>query len=129
MGGTVRANRLIKEKRNKGIVIQIGSFIDNDKLKYDYIYVKPHNNKKIVYAVSYGSDVYISKDIRIGDNIELVAMKFPYGYAWIKKNEPCEYIKKEGINREYIPFEIDSRCDCESDVEEVDGSYIVTRFI
>lgn len=125
MGGSRRANRLIKSGRNKGIVIEIGSYISFDKQKTNYIYVKPPN-KKLVKAVSYGSDVYISDNICIGDKVELVAMKLPYGYAWIKENEACDYIKNEGINRDYEPYDV---IDSETDIEESEYGYTHSVFI
>ena len=129
MAGSARANKLMRQGRDKGKALQIGSYIDLDGQKVRYMYVK-REGKKLVYAVSYGGDVYISKKINPGDEVELVANKLPYGYAWIKKEDPCDFVLRDGIDWDYVPSEGPNFVDGgSSDEEEETEHYFIVKQI
>jgi len=127
MAGSRRARRLMRTNRHKGVVLEKGTYT-NYHIQTDYIYVETPD-KKLVHAVSYGSDVYISKYIKVGDKVQLIKAILPYGFAWIKENEPCGFVLESGVDWDFRPRATDPSSENTSEVEEGEYGYTVKRHV
>lgn len=88
MAGADLAKKLIKENRNEGKVIALGSTVENQK----YMLVKLNNNKGIIYQIDYGSDIRFSNNINLEDEVKLKLLD-EYTAEWqVNKHGPEQVI-------------------------------------
>jgi len=78
MAGIVGAEKLIKEKRNTGLVIAKGKTINADE---EFMIVQLDNDQGWHTVCAYGADIEIADDVFLGDHVRLRKIR-EYKAVW-----------------------------------------------
>jgi len=83
MAGIQNAEKLIKENKDYGKVIECGKYQDGTKIDFYYKISLNHGN---IDVVDYGSDVRVANNIELGDMVKLTILD-EVSAMWLKEGE------------------------------------------
>lgn len=86
MAGIANALRRVADHKNVGVVRAINSLTDDDGKKVKYAIIQLDHDKGMITQYDYGSDIRISKDLKVGDSCILM-VRDNWSAEWLPGKE------------------------------------------
>lgn len=130
MAGNKEAEKLIEEGRSSGVVLDGGTFEEENKL-VNYVLIRLDNDNGIITQFDYGSDLKLDQLMEIGDRVNLEKLD-EYNYIWNRENDDItvesddlfkeyQYTIKSTINEKYFELYTDEKNICQKILEVTDN--------